>query len=109
MDEKSLHQTLDEYSVTVANDKSPACLKENFPLNFHFFSQLSGEDQRVILVGGGSILVDAKHDRSKTMKGASEVLCPKHYQVAFHFQFCLRLQGVRTNTLNLLVFDRHMS
>lgn len=44
--------------------------------------KISGEDQRVILVGGGSILVDAKHDRSKTIKGASEVLCPKHYQVA---------------------------
>lgn len=43
--------------------------------------QLSGEDQAVILVGGGSILVDVKGDRSKILKGASDVLCPEYYQV----------------------------
>lgn len=41
--------------------------------------QLSGEDQPVILVGGGSILVNP--DKSDTLKGASEVICPPYYQV----------------------------
>lgn len=42
--------------------------------------KLSGEDQPVILVGGGSILVNL--DKSETLKGASEVICPPHYQAA---------------------------
>lgn len=41
--------------------------------------QLSGEDQPVILVGGGTILVNP--DKSDTLKGASEVICPPYYQV----------------------------
>jgi len=44
--------------------------------------KVSGEDQPVILVGGGSVLVDVKPEKSKILKGASDVLCPRHYQVA---------------------------
>ncbi|XP_022808013.1 uncharacterized protein LOC111345029 [Stylophora pistillata] len=40
--------------------------------------KFSGEDQPVILVGGGSVLVDL----SQTLKGASKVFCPPNYQVA---------------------------
>lgn len=40
--------------------------------------KFSGEDQPVILVGGGSVLVDL----SQKLKGASKVLCPPYYQVA---------------------------
>ncbi|KAL9952326.1 hypothetical protein ACROYT_G039563 [Oculina patagonica] len=42
--------------------------------------KLSGKDQPVILVGGGSILVNP--DKSDTLKGASEVICPPYYQAA---------------------------
>lgn len=42
--------------------------------------KLSSEDQPVILVGGGSILV--KQDKSETLKGASKVICPPYYQAA---------------------------
>lgn len=42
-----------------------------------FYAQFSGEDQPVILVGGGSVLVDL----SQKLKGASKVLCPPYYQV----------------------------
>lgn len=42
-----------------------------------YCAQFSGEDQPVILVGGGSVLVDL----SQKLKGASKVLCPPYYQV----------------------------
>lgn len=42
--------------------------------------KLSGDDQPVILVGGGSILVNL--DKSETLKGASKVICPPYYQAA---------------------------
>ncbi|KAK2547285.1 putative D-/L-hydantoinase subunit A [Acropora cervicornis] len=40
--------------------------------------KFSSEDQPVILVGGGSVLLDL----SQTLKGASRVFCPPNYQVA---------------------------
>lgn len=46
-----------------------------------FGIQLSVEDQLVVLVGGGSILV--KPEGSETLKGASNVICPKYCQVWF--------------------------
>lgn len=44
--------------------------------------KLSSEDQPVILVGGGSILIDVRAGGSKCLKGASDILCPNYYQVA---------------------------
>ncbi|XP_035686515.1 uncharacterized protein LOC118422835 [Branchiostoma floridae] len=40
--------------------------------------KLSGEDQPILLVGGGTILVDGK----RNISGASSVQKPQHYQVA---------------------------
>ena len=53
-----------------------------------FFNQLSSEDQPVILVGGGSILIDVRAGGSKCLKGASDILCPNYYQVvSYHISY----------------------
>ena len=53
--------------------------EENFISDRLSSQQLNDEDQKVILVGGGSILVNP--EKSHTLKGAEHVVCPDYYQV----------------------------